>query len=240
MGNSRKYFSKLSKASAFLTSIKRHLYIEYNICSYINELIAVEDEFYTKYTGTIYLEDIDTSERELIGELEFTRLSECSRWSEDVFLIFDANSFFLRFYERLYSEDKDMWLVDEIENSMNFWLMDSVVIKEEYRGNGLIQLILLDKMRKFFSCNDCIFSFAYPLQFDKRYIQDHPTSNFTNTTKPIDIKDAHNKLKKSYLDVGYKYLTDIDVQNETYKDELLMSIENEKNEDNKLIFFIYN
>lgn len=235
-----KVFSKVKIAETFLDSIGKTLFVKYEVGSFINNDEELEDKFYTHYSANIFIEDSnpDSDDQEEIGIMSFTRLSFSHQVSSDKFWIFDANNLYSRLYDRLYDEEKEKWLIDEIEDTANnFWLMDDVCLKEEYRGKGLVQLIMLDKMKRFFSFNDLIFAFSYPLQFDNNF-KNLNNSEYWKTDEKISFNEAQEKLKKSYKSVGYKYLEDYKMQK--YDDLKLKSrIKNEQREDNKLIYFIY-
>lgn len=232
-------FSKIEIAENFLNSINKTLYVQYEVGSFVSSSEEVEDKFYTNYCANIFLEDNDPDSdgREQIGIMSFTRLSFSHHVSSQKFWIFDSKPLFARLYDRLYDEDQEMWLIEEIELANNFWLMDDVVFKEEYRGKGLVQLLMLDKMKRFFSYNDLIFAFSYPLQFDEKFKQES-NSEYWKTDSKISFNKAQAKLKKSYKNVGYKYLEDYKVQ-KLGDENLLERIQNESTEDNKLIYFIH-
>lgn len=235
-----KMFSKLESAQNFLNNIDKILFVKYEVGSFLNSKEELEDKFYTHYSANIFLEDSnpDSDKREEIGVMSFTRLSFSHQVSGDKFWIFDANNLYSRLYDRLYDEEHEKWLIEEIEETANnFWLMDDVCLKEEYRGKGLVQLIMLDKMKRFFSFNDLIFAFSYPLQFDTNF-KNLTNSQYWKTDETISFNDAQEKLKKSYKNVGYKYLEDYKIKK--FDDLKLKSrIKNEQIEDNKLIYFIY-
>lgn len=234
-----KQFSKVKLAEKFLDSIDKHLYIEYNVNTFPNSEEEEEDKYFTHYFAKIYLENnnIDSNEKEQIGTMSFTRLSFAYLGAPDIFWIFDSDNLYSRLYDRLYDKEQEDWLIEEMQNAFSIWLMNDVVIMEKYRGKGIVQLLMLDKMKKFFSHNDFIFAFAFPLQFDKSFLSRYE-SKFLGESNKLSFEEIQEKLKKSYKDVGYKYLLDLknyDKQNLKIK----QSINNEKKEDNKLIYFLY-
>lgn len=232
-------FDKIKSAHSFLEKNKKELMVKYSVLSYPNYYDDIIDEVFTRFTGDIYLKNLydelnqsNESEEDLIGRMNFIRLDFTKvqiLHPEDLFFIFDSDTFFARLYDRLYDSENEQWLIEEMNFCNTFWLMQDVYLKHTYRGKGFIQLLLMDKLNRFINSGDLIFSFAFPLQFDKTYRD----NKFISTPGNLSFDDCQNKLYDSYKNVGYNYLEEI----KTKEKKLKLRVKNEKKEDNKLIFF---
>ncbi|HTG82003.1 MAG TPA: hypothetical protein VL949_08690 [Geobacteraceae bacterium] len=160
------------------------------------------------YVSTIHIDILHGEERELIGqakvyEVKMDHLVNDDAWS--LFDVFDAHSSDLsHLYEELFEDDELIpAIADELMDYCNVVLIKSIILKPEYRGQGLGGLLVLAIAERFDE-RDIVALKPWPMTADD-------PENVAGVWELPRLSQAEQKtiagkLRKSYQNAGFKPL----------------------------------
>lgn len=154
----------------------------------------------------VYLRTADQKDvRQKIGEVQFTQFDNSSCFNADYLHRLSLEGYFERLVERLYSREHKSWLILNLTEFDMLWCLDSIALLPEYRGHGLMKLILDAAKNKMIAKNttNLIFGFSFPVQFWDAAQED---GDFYKVDNGFDLHASIAKLKQAYLDYGFKFI----------------------------------
>lgn len=161
-----------------------------------------------RYVSTIHTEILHGDDREIIGEAQvyevrMDHIINDDEWS--LFDIFDGHSNDLgNLYEELFADDE---LIPSIEDELmgydNIVLIKSIILKPDYRGQGLGGILALAIAERF-GDRDIVALKPWPISPDDPdfRVGAWELPRLTKTQQ----KTIANKLRKNYMNAGFKPL----------------------------------
>ena len=158
------------------------------------------------YVSTIDIDILYGDEREKIGEGKVyeIRMDQIANDDEcSLFDVFDGHSSDLgNLYEELFADDELIPAIeDELLDYDNIVLIKSIVLEPEYRGQGLGGILALAIAERF-GDRDIVALKPWPMNSHDNPAEVWELSTLTESRQKL----VANKLRKSYLNAGFKPL----------------------------------
>lgn len=158
------------------------------------------------YVSTIHIDILHGDDREKIGEAKVyeVRMDQIVNYDEwSLFDTFDGHSNDLgHLYEELFADDELIPVIeDELLGYENIVLIKSIILKPEYRGQGLGGILALAIAERFGE-QDIVALKPWPMG-----PHDSPAAAWELTQlAETKQKSISNKLRKNYMNAGFKPL----------------------------------
>lgn len=183
-----------------------HCKVEFNVDA--GHGAICEPELYTsRITGKLFsfVDEHDNDVIEEIGEIELTLLDFENAIEDDacLYTILDQSASLMRYYYALIEGGDGLYKDIVNANQLtNLLVIKSVILKSEFRGQGL-GYFMIDRARRMFGVNALLALEAFPLQFSAAPLKTQFEVNFESEDR--DIEQERTKLVEYYKRFGFEW-----------------------------------